>query len=60
MNGNAEHLQLPLQSLVKTQCRVGGWVSKETVRILVTASSLKGHAGKKATDRSKLDTRFFT
>ena len=30
------------------------------VRILVTASSLKGHAGKKATDRSKLDTRFFT
>ena len=30
-----------------------------TVRILVTASSLKGHAGKKATDRSKLDSAFY-
>ena len=31
-----------------------------SVRILITASSLQGHAGKTTSDRSKLDTRFFT
>ena len=51
------------QRLVVLACETGGRWGPEAcglVRILVTASSLKGHAGKKATDRSKLDTRFFT
>ena len=35
------------------------WLPAKSVEDKTPVASLKGHAGKKATDRNKLDTRFF-